>query len=44
VRWNLQGLREANLIRAGDRENKGVPVELTDAGRIMASIVAARGD
>jgi DNA-binding MarR family transcriptional regulator len=43
VRWNLQGLREANLIRAGDRENKGVPVELTDAGRMMASIVAAGG-
>ena len=44
VRWNLQGLREANLIRAGDRENKGVPVELTDAGRIMASVVVAGGD
>ena len=43
VRWNLQGLREANLIRAGDRENKGVPVELTDAGRMMAGIVAAGG-
>jgi DNA-binding transcriptional ArsR family regulator len=44
VRWNLQGLREANLIRAGDRENKGIPVELTDAGRIMASVVVAEGD
>jgi len=44
VRWNLQGLRDANLIRAGDRRNKGIPVELTDAGRMMAGILAAEGD
>ena len=36
VRWNLKGLREAGLIRAGDRNNKGVNVELTDMGRMMA--------
>ena len=36
VRWNLRGLREAGLIRAGDRDNKGVNVELTDMGRLMA--------
>ena len=37
VRWNLRGLREAELINAGTKENKGVPVSLTTMGRIMAS-------
>jgi len=41
VRWNLRGLREAGLIVAGDRENKGVPVRLTERGRIMAGYAAA---
>lgn len=40
VRWNLRGLREAGLIRAGDRENKGIPVGLTEMGRIMADYAA----
>jgi DNA-binding transcriptional ArsR family regulator len=40
VRWNMKGLRDAGLIAAGDRENKGVPVRLTDAGRVMAEIVS----
>lgn len=35
IRWNLRGLREAGLIRAGDKENKGIPVRLTDVGKIM---------
>ena len=37
VRWNLIGLREADLINAGTQENKGVPVSLTEKGRIMAT-------
>ncbi len=37
VRWNLKGLREAELINAGTKNNKGVPVSLTEMGRIMAS-------
>ena len=37
VRWNLKGLREADLINAGTKENKGVPVTLTEKGRIMAT-------
>jgi DNA-binding MarR family transcriptional regulator len=37
VRWNLKGLREAELINAGTKDNKGVPVSLTEMGRIMAS-------
>jgi len=37
VRWNLKGLREANLINAGTKDNKGVPVTLTEKGRILAA-------
>ncbi len=36
VRWNLRGLREAGLILAGDKENKGVPVALTEMGQTLA--------
>ena len=41
VRWNLKGLRESGLINAGDRENKGIPVSLTNLGRIMTEVVVA---
>jgi DNA-binding MarR family transcriptional regulator len=37
VRWNLRGLREAELINAGTKDNKGVPVSLTMMGKIMAN-------
>jgi DNA-binding MarR family transcriptional regulator len=37
VRWNLKGLRETDLINAGTKDNKGVPVTLTEKGRIMAA-------
>lgn len=37
VRWNLKRLREADLINAGTKDNKGVPVSLTEKGRILAS-------
>jgi len=40
VRWNLRGLREVGLIRAGDKENKGIPVRLTERGQIVAEYVA----
>ncbi len=36
VRWNLRGLRESGLILAGDKENKGIPVTLTDMGKTLA--------
>ena len=39
VRWNLKGLRDAGLIAAGDRDNKGIPVRLTEAGRVMTGFV-----
>jgi DNA-binding MarR family transcriptional regulator len=41
VRWNLRGLREAGLIRAGDRENKGIPVVLTEMGQLMAEYLTS---
>jgi DNA-binding MarR family transcriptional regulator len=44
VRWNLKGLREAELIRAGTKDNKGVPVSLTAMGRIMAGCAPAPMD
>ena len=37
VRWNMKGLREAYLIEAGTKDNKGIPVSLTTIGRIMAN-------
>ncbi len=40
VRWNLKGLRDSGLITAGDRDNKGIPVRLTETGRIMAGVVS----
>jgi DNA-binding transcriptional ArsR family regulator len=40
VRWNLKGLRDAGLIAAGNRENKGIPVRLTETGRIMTGVVS----
>jgi DNA-binding MarR family transcriptional regulator len=41
ARWSLKGLRDAGLIQAGDRDNKGVPVRLTEKGRIMTGAIAA---
>ncbi|MDP2901229.1 MAG: hypothetical protein Q8O47_09705, partial [Candidatus Bathyarchaeota archaeon] len=40
VRWSLKGLRDTGLIAAGDRDNKGVPVRLTETGRIMAGLLS----
>ncbi|MEM3673085.1 MAG: hypothetical protein QW468_02505 [Candidatus Bathyarchaeia archaeon] len=42
VRWNLTKLREAGLIVAGDKQNKGLPVELTEKGRIALLAVSKR--
>lgn len=44
VRWNLKGLRDADLIEAGDKDNKGIPVSLTPIGRIMADYAVAMDD
>jgi DNA-binding transcriptional ArsR family regulator len=44
VRWNLKGLRDAELIKAGTKYNKGIPVSLTAMGRIMAGLTTAPMD
>lgn len=44
VRWNLKGLREAELIKAGTKENKGIPVTLTNMGRLMANYAITASD
>jgi hypothetical protein len=36
VRWNLRGLRESGLILAGNKQNKGLPVSLTNSGQALA--------
>lgn len=41
ARWNLRGLREAGLIDAGDRENKGIPVSLTSSGQLLAEYLGS---
>jgi len=41
VRWNLKGLRDSGLITAGDRDNKGVPVRLTEIGKVMVGLVSS---
>jgi DNA-binding MarR family transcriptional regulator len=40
ARWNLRILREAALLEAGDRANKGIPVKLTEAGRIALDVIS----
>jgi predicted transcriptional regulator len=44
VRWNLRGLRDAELIQAGDKDNKGIPVCLTPIGKIMADYAITMND
>jgi len=41
VRWNLRRLRDSGVITAGDRDNKGIPVELTEMGRLIAGHVSS---
>ena len=36
IRWNLKGLREAGFIVAGDKNTKGLPVELSEMGQTLA--------
>jgi hypothetical protein len=35
VRWNLNKLRNAMLVITGDKNNKGVPVKLTEKGKMV---------
>ena len=43
ARWNLRILRESALLEAGDCQNKGVPIRITEAGRIALQIPLAEG-
>ena len=38
VRWNLNKLRDAKLIVAGDKDRKGSPVKLTEEARLIISV------
>jgi len=38
VRWNLNRLRDAELIISGNKKHRGIPVELTPPGRIITSL------
>jgi DNA-binding MarR family transcriptional regulator len=38
VRWNLNKLRDADLVITGDKNNKGIPVHLSIYGRLVASL------
>jgi DNA-binding MarR family transcriptional regulator len=42
VRWNLKRLRETGMIIAGCKDNKGVPVKLTEKGRMALLAVNKR--
>ena len=42
VRWNMRGLRDSGLIQAGDKEDKGIPVRLTEKGILMSDYFAFR--
>jgi DNA-binding transcriptional ArsR family regulator len=37
IRWNLSKLRDAGLFIAGNQYNKGIPLELTVSGKMIAS-------
>lgn len=36
IRWNLVALRNSGLINAGNKDNKGIPVRLTEIGKLTA--------
>lgn len=37
VRWNLNRLRDAKMVITGDKNNKRVPVKLTENGKLIVS-------
>jgi len=37
VRWNMNKLRSAKLILAGDQKTKGIPVRLTEEAKLIIS-------
>ncbi len=39
VRWNVSKLRDYGMIVAGSKDSKGVPVELTEKGKIAMLLI-----
>jgi len=39
VRWNISKLRDYGMIIAGNRDSKGIPVELTEKGKIALLVL-----
>jgi len=42
VRWNLNRLREAEMVVTGNKNNKGIPVKLTRKGKMV--VLAFKGE
>ncbi|RLE49309.1 MAG: hypothetical protein DRJ31_05345 [Candidatus Methanomethylicota archaeon] len=42
VKWNLNVLRKVGLIKSGSINCKGLPLQLTEAGRLVAKSLAFR--
>ncbi|RLE50307.1 MAG: hypothetical protein DRJ33_07530 [Candidatus Methanomethylicota archaeon] len=40
VKWNLNMLRKVGLVKSGSISCKGLPLQLTEAGRIVAEGLA----
>ena len=42
LRWNVKVLEDLGLITCGNSKNKGIPVKLTDTGRLIWKIIRDR--
>lgn len=42
VRWNLSKLRDSGLVTAGNKDVKGIPVQLTEKGRVTLQIMEGK--
>jgi|YelNatPaOPRAMG01_1025707.scaffolds.fasta_scaffold02909_3 DNA-binding MarR family transcriptional regulator len=43
VRWNISKLRDYGMIIAGNKNSKGIPVELTEKGKIALLVIKENG-
>ncbi len=44
VRWNLNKLRDAKLILAGNQEKKGIPVRLTKEAKLIITVYKKKAE
>lgn len=42
VRWNLSKLRDSGLITAGNKDAKGIPIQLTEKGMLALQIMEGK--